>query len=308
MRISSTNPAIPFLQCGHGGTAEQLVRHYALYLLRTANAFHLPVDPRTVQRYFGLPEPTEALLPGQRGFLEGDELRIYLNADDPPTMRRFTFAHELMEKLFWALKEDEADTWVRGDALYETLMTQKERLCDIGAAELLMPLPLFQDMVPRPLYLAWAWYLASELGLSLTSVVWRIFEATSTEGALVIWRYGYSPREEAQCAIPQLTLFDNLGESGPPKKMRVVWSLASPSIDGFIPKHKSAPGESSIYQAYEEDMPTSGFDELDLRALRGRYFVESFPFNVRRERHVMSLIHQHDPNECESERNAGDYP
>lgn len=296
MTTSITNPAIAFLRPGHCGEAEQLMRRYALYLLQTADAYQLPVDPRKVQQYFGLPEPRETQLPGQRGFLQGDDLRIYLNADDPPTMRQFTFAHELMETLFFALKEDDADAGVRDDMLYDTLMTKKERLCDVGAAEFLMPLDLFRDTVPQPLHLPWARHLASHLRLSLTSVVWRIFETGCTEGALVIWRYGYAPREKAQMEVPQLSLFGLGEEHRPPKKMRVVRALLSSSIAGFIPKHKSVFAESSIQQAYDENVATSGFDSLQLKALEGRYFVESFPFNVWGERHVMSLIHQQDPN------------
>lgn len=296
MAIPAVNPAIGFLKQGHRCTAEQLVRKYASYLLHEANAYRLPVNLELIRKHFGLPATQRKSLPGQRGLVNKDDLRIYLNADDPLTVQQFTFGHEYIELLFLALNMDDADSWV-DDVLYENLVEKKERLCDAGAAELLMPLALFREVVPRPLHLTWAQHLAESLQLSLTATLWRVFETELVEAVLVIWRYGHAPREFVPSVAHQLNLFGAMEAMDPPRKLRVLKKFAPSSDDHFIPQNKSAPSESSIYQAYDEVVATSGFDTLDLVGLKGTYFVESFPFDARGERHVMSLIHLRDPHQ-----------
>lgn len=289
----SRNPALPFLRSARSTSAEQLIRDYALYLLKAADAYQLPVKLEKVQRHFQLKPPVVASLDHQRGFIS-ENLQIYLNADDRGTVRKFSHAHEFIEALFLALACDEAEQWVADD-VYVALQDRKEYWCERGAAEIVMPRDLFRHLIPQPVRLAWAMELATLCELSLTATLWRIIETGPADAVLVIWRFGHAPRESVPSASGQLNLFGEAEAMDPPKKPRVVRAISPNGSTGLIPKDKSAPGKSSIAAAFHENGIVCGYDDLDLVGLSGRYFCESFSFRAGGEQHVMTLVHLRDP-------------
>lgn len=266
------------------------MRGYAHYLLREAGAYRLPIKLAAISRYFNFPVHYRQLPQEDRGCIT-DDLRIYLNAADRSAVQQFTLAHEFMEVLFFALKEGAADAWM-SDSLFEALQEHKEVLCDAGAAELLMPLPLFKEFVSQsPLSLQWAQEISAYCRLSLTAILRRIVKTGLSPLALVMWRYKHSPKEFVPSMVGQGNLFGPMEEMDPPKKMRVERWFISPGLQCYIPRDKSVPLTSSIYRAFVEGVATADFEELDLVGIRGFYFVESLPYTVTGERQVMSLIH-----------------
>lgn len=291
MRQRRSNPAIVYLKDPKVVEGpEDLVRDYAQYLLKEAGAYQLPIRLAAIRRYYEFSVYYQRLPQEDRGCIT-DDLRIYLNAADRPTVRQFTLAHEFMEVLFFALKEGAADAWM-SDQLFEALQRSKESLCDAGAAELLMPLVLFRELVSQsPISLQWAQEIAAYCNLSLMAILRRIVETGLSPIALVIWSYKYSPNEFVPSIIGQGNLFGSMEEMDPPKKMRVVRCFISPDLQFYIPRDKSVPLTSAIYQAFVDGVTTADFEEIDLVGIRGCYFIESFPYNVTGERQVMSLIH-----------------
>ena len=136
------NPAVDFLKRPYTGSPEQLIQLYARFLLHTSGAYQLPVPLERVHGYFGF--SVQEQTPLEQHGLTTEDLRIFLNADDRPTVQKFTLAHELIEIFFFALKDGAADEWM-SDEMFTTLCDNKERFCDRGAAELVMPLPHFQQ-------------------------------------------------------------------------------------------------------------------------------------------------------------------
>src|SRR5688572_10857646 len=106
------NPALEFLRAPRGGAPLDVLRDYAAYLLREANAYRLPVPLDRIARRYELPVYRGALTVRQRGFSTTD-LSIFLNSDDRAVVQNYTFAHELMEFFFQALREGAADEWMR---------------------------------------------------------------------------------------------------------------------------------------------------------------------------------------------------
>lgn len=286
-----SNPALAYLQHPQDvESPEDLVRSYAHYLLKEAGVYRLPIKLAAISRYFNFPVHYRQLPQADRGCIT-DDLRIYLNAADRSTVQQFTLAHEFMEVLFFALKEGAADDWM-SDPLFEALQKRKEVLCDAGAAELLMPLPLFRAFVSQsPISLQWAQEIATYCKLSLMAILRRIVETSLSPIALVMWRYKHSPKEVVPSMIGQGNLFGSIEEMDPPKKMRVDRWFTSPDLQCYIPRDKSVPLTSSIYRAFVEEVATADFEEIDLVGIQGRYFVESLPYNVTGERQVLSLIH-----------------
>jgi Zn-dependent peptidase ImmA (M78 family) len=285
------NPAIAYLKDPQDvESPEDLVRNYAHYLLREAGVYRLPIRLNAIRQHFNFLVHYRQLPQEDRGCIT-DELCIYLNAADRPTVRQFTLAHEFMEVLFFALKEGAADDWM-SDSLFEALQKRKEALCDAGAAELLMPLPLFRAFVSQsPISLQWAQQIAAYCKLSLTAILRRIVETGLSPLALVIWRYKHSPNEFVPSRSGQGNLFGSMMVMDPPKKMRVDRWFISPGLELYIPREKSVPLTSSIYRAFVEGVATADSEEIDLVGIQGRYFVESLPYNVTGERQVLSLIH-----------------
>lgn len=286
--LSAANPAVTFLRTVRCQNAKELIEEYATFLLRESGTYDLPVQLERVRQYLALPVHRQELGSDQRGFTTPD-LRIYLNATDWRTVQKFTLAHELVEVLFLALKAGYADDWL-SDRAFTTLCDNKERFCDSGAADLIMPRPLFTDLVlQRRLSFDWAQDVAARCEVSLTATLWRIIESGAVPVLLVFWRHKHSPTEFVPSAVGQGNLFGPPEAMDPPKKMRVERVFSPPDFP-YIPPDKSVPLQTSIHRAFEEGTILAGYEDLDLVGLRGRYFVESRPFNANGERCVMSLI------------------
>ena len=283
------NQATTFLRTPRDENAEDIVRAFARYLIDETASRTLPVSLNTIRKYLNLPVRREQL-PGQRGFTT-DDLHIYLNADDRETVQKFSLAHEFMEVMFLAIEAGQADKWLSDDVLIE-LTKRKETLCEMGAAELVMPGHLFRELVcQQPVTLARACALAEECKVSLTATLWRIIEMDLAPLVLIVWRRKHKPTEFVPSIVGQMTFLDSPEAMDPPKKMRVERVFVSPTFRGFIPTGKSVPATSIIDQAFSSGAPTSGIDALDVGPLCGHYYVEAKPVHVDGERRVMSLIY-----------------
>lgn len=283
------NPAIGFLRTTRLQSADELVEGYANFLLNEARAFSLPVQLDRVKEHTKLTVHRKRLARDQRGFTTPD-LSIYLNVLDGPTVQKFTLAHELMEVFFFALKDGCADHWM-DEGLFTSLCDEKERYCDKGAAHLVMPLPLFRELIPESkLSFHLVQEIASFCEVSLTAVLWRIVEYQLSPILVIFWAYKHKPSEVVPSHIGQGNLFGAPEDMDPPKKMRVERVFSPPGFP-FIPPDKSMPVDSSVQVAYITGKETTGYERLDLVAIRGRYCIESRAFDVSGERKVMSLIH-----------------
>jgi len=285
----SEDPVVAFLLEPRPGSADDLVRAFARYLIDQTACYSLPISLNTVRKFLKLPV-RRVPLPGQRG-LTTDDRRIFLNADDRRTVQKFTLAHEFMEVLFLAIEAGKADDWIEDDVL-AACHDRKETLCDIGAAELIMPLHLFSAMVGQgPVTLPWACDIATQCQVSLTATLWRIIEHGLAPRIMIVWQYKHKPREYVPSVVGQLNFFGPPELMDPPKKMRVERVFVPPTFHDFIPTNKSVPAASVINCAFREGVNADGIDDLDVGPLRGRYFVEAMPFSVEGERRVLSLIH-----------------
>jgi Zn-dependent peptidase ImmA (M78 family) len=280
-----------YLESAVALTAEGLVRGYADALLRASDAYGFPVDLALVAERFELPGPVTTAGIGQRGLTTPD-LRIFLNAEDPATVRKFTLAHEFMEVFFVAFREGAADAWM-SEAMFSEMNeeSRKERLCDVGAAELIMPMEHFIEAMPAPVTLPWAEELASDGQVSLTATLWRLLETGLVEAVLVFWQYCLKPKETKAHDEGQLGLFDAVPEMQPLRKLRVQRVITPPKFEQYIPNQKSVPIESIITRAFLEKQYLCGRESIDLVGLEGEFWVEAQPFRLMDQDLAMSLIH-----------------
>ena len=267
------------------------VIRYAEFLRRESSlSDEPPIDLTPIFRRFGISMPKRIPLPGQSGLLlNPDHGTIFISSDDPATRQRFSEAHELMELLF--ATQSPAPSWgSRGRSLFSD--KTKEKLCEKGAAELLMPLSTFVPYVHQwGVSLETGQRLAELYGVSLTAALLRAVRFGPGQHALVLWKLARKPSEEKALPHPgQLSLFEDYTPQPPPQKPRVQWGC---STEGgpFIPRHKSVGLDTSIHRAYEQGSVTKDMDWIDLGTVCGHCFCESMAITVGAERHVLSVIH-----------------
>lgn len=249
-----------------------------------------PINLDRVYERFGIPKPARLSLPDQQGLLLNPEKGlIVINDTDALTRQRFSEAHELIELLFSQLATGNA--WAarqHGPFRRPT----KERLCNQGAAELLMPKRSF---LPRLIRLGVSFnsarILAREYLVSTTAALVNMARIGPGQHAVVLWMLKHKPTEIQRMSHgQQLSLFGDSTEFEPSKKLRVSWAMSKLGTL-FIPKHKSAPEASSIFRAWNSGTDTRGEDHLELGRDRGACLCENHPFEVDGERMVISLIH-----------------
>jgi hypothetical protein len=261
------DPVVAFLHVPRQGTARDVVRAFARYLLDETACSALPVSLNAICKHLRIPVKRQSL-PGQRGFTTADR-RIYLNAGDRETVQKFTAAHEVMEVLCLAVEEGAADDWMRDDVIAE-FSDRKESLCEMGAAELVMPPHLFCAVVRQQrVDLARACDIARQCQVSLTATVWRIIELELAPLVLIVWQRKHKPTEYVPSQVGQLNLFGTPHFMDPPKLMRVERVFVPPGFTGFIPPGKSVPSESVVDQAFTTGVTTCAFDDLTVGPLRG---------------------------------------
>jgi hypothetical protein len=286
-----THPGRLFIERFGPVEGSESVRRYAIFLREEAGLdAGPPINLAAIYHRFGIPSPKRAALPGQQGLLVDADLGIILIEErDRETRQRFSEAHELMELLFAALPRSQ-NVYGRDAGIFKH--APKERLCNDGAAELLMPAASYLPRVNRlGLSFDTGQTLAVEYGVSLSAALVHMAKIGPGRHAVVHWVLKNKPTE-IRNRVPdnQPTLIDVPLERIAPKKLRVAWSFVCPKAP-LIPMDKSAPEDSSIYQAWRDRQFIAGSDRLDLGSTRGAFYCENLPFAVDEEWQVLSLLH-----------------
>jgi IrrE N-terminal-like domain len=235
-----------------------------------------PIDLEVIYRHFGMPTPIPAPLDEQQGILVDSNTGIILIKEDDSLVRqRFTEGHELMELLFDAIAESQEKS-----ALPSWSEAHKEKLCDRGAADLLMPRSSF---IPRlyelGLSIQTARSLAEMYQTSLMSTLVRMIEQGEGNCALVAWHQSLKPTEMRKTTVKSA------------KKLRIWWRMQTPDwTGGFIPKDKSISGNSRILAAYELEQSQSGQERINLGWGSIDCEVEAVPIVLSDRTYVLSLL------------------
>lgn len=267
------------------------IKRYVAFLREEAGlGTEPPINLAAIFHRFGIPEPKRATLPGQQGLLVDPHLGIILIEErDGETRQRFSEAHELVELLFSAMPtRNDAYSRDVGNFKYAA----KERLCNEGAAELLMPAASYFPRVDRlGTSFETGQALALEYEVSLSAALVHMVKIGPGRHAVVLWAMKNKPTE-IRNRVPdtQLALIDIPLERMAPQKLRVEWSFTGPGMS-YIPTDKSVPEDSSIFSAWHGRCFTVGTDQLELGSVRGAFYSENLPFEIDGEWHVLSLLH-----------------
>ncbi len=186
---------------------------------------------------------------------------IKVNVNSPSTRQNYSCAHEIGHIFLHELERvpPSNNEEFRRD-VSNVFSNNKERLCQIAAAELLMPESVFKKYLSR-------------FGVSVSSIEWlaHIFRVSPAATAIRIAEVSLEP-----C-------------------IAILWTRCQKTRSkGFIAKHMGKPiytrDPSAMFKAYQTDSAVKSFKSFDIGIIKKRCAMESKGFGHGKKRHVISLV------------------
>jgi Zn-dependent peptidase ImmA (M78 family) len=210
---------------------------------------------------------------------------IIYNPTVPRTRVAFSIAHEIIHTFF---PNSVHGARFRNICASESREANElERLCDLGASELLMPLTDFQKAAATTGYTLSAIPTLMEIfGSSFEATAFRLASAHPDVAAAGLLRYRLRVEEQRRkSAVAQTMLFSSSatgrgGEEAEPKYRRQSLHMSEASGDGYaIRWNKSFPVESVVYSAATSGDVQVGFEALPNQITRkGRLEAVRAPY------------------------------
>jgi hypothetical protein len=264
---------------------QQLRRGFAHYLLQEAGALTLPVPFERIRTHHGFHVRTKPI--AQRGLSLGRA--IVLNEGDPPTVRRFTEGHEMMEALWTAINEELSPRW--SPRFRREFLARKEPWCDEGAAEILLPEELFFPLVHQQgVSIGTAQSLAAQCQASLTATMRRMLEANTGRYIFAQMRR-YPHRTRTEAASRDRKQWDRTAHL----RCHRLWS--SPQTPIPPPRRFVVSRYTRAYLLLRKEVYGSVercYERLTLSGRLDAYFAESMLVDIKDCPTVMMLIYAHD--------------
>jgi Zn-dependent peptidase ImmA (M78 family) len=200
------------------------------------------------------------------GFLsrEGDDLVMYISDRIKPDRYRFTFAHEightyLKDTPSFQLPLRQMNMLGCRTEFVDTVR-EEERLCDIFAAELLLPRQQVIAIIEQgkdPFQVVDQ--IRKTFKVSLSAASWRFADLSKIDVGFLWFRKMGKPTDEADV------------------KIRLDWG-AFPKDDGvsnqrYIPRYDAVKDNSLVSQAYSCQSEVTGIEKVDWGGVRGLRFL-----------------------------------
>jgi hypothetical protein len=235
-----------------GADPREIVRAYADKLRRDAGETKLPIKVDLVRSYLGIRKSEgDYDFAGRIYAEESGQLIMNVRATDLPERRRFTCAHELIHPAFPGFR---LESRYRLDTQVGTNTPQRaeeEYLCDLGAAELLMPTELVREAYSAADGLDDVERLAAEAEVSLEAAANRLVGLSDEPTVLLVLEVMHKPAD---------TRALRRGEEVE-RKLRVRYCVTN-ETDCFVPKFKSADDESVLVKALKSVWPQRALEPL----------------------------------------------
>lgn len=189
--------------------------------------------------------------------------------------KQFTRFHELMHYLID--RDDELisilheATWGQ-DGEYER---QIERLCNIGAAEFLMPREKFIELYKdKGFNVELIPFAASRFGSSAIATTIQLAQVAPHSCIAAICEHGLIPNERS----PDQSGFFEERDSTLKKKLYTIYSASSQSMKYSLARYAIIPNDHLIYQSFLAGQPLKGESYFPFRTgTRPRCFCETLP-------------------------------
>ena len=259
------------LRKGGGGTPEEIIRRKSRELVAEAKAMGWagpPFDPLLLASLRGISSrETRELFSAEAQLtpIEGRQLLLEFNPDRSAGRRNFSISHEIAHTFF----EDCYEMVHQRKANPRTFDPQQEveHLCQLGAAEILMPYEDFiSDAASLPLSLNSIPTLAQKYGASREATARRMLSISGRTGALVFFSRRLKPSEIRSNAVAEA-------------RMRILYVVPSGDFSVFLPPHKSAPDESCVCCTTSPDDVVTARETWDVQGF-DNWFVEAMALPI----------------------------
>jgi Zn-dependent peptidase ImmA (M78 family) len=231
------------------GEPEELIVRLCEELLRESDAC-VPVDVRMLASFRGISRITP-LDQSEAGciYCADQQLIVQIRGSDSPERQRFTICHEILHTFFPGFREERRSRTDRLVGSYDRSQLE-EYLCDIGAAELLLPRQSFLAALPVEPQIDDIIELAALFDASLEATAIRMVNLAPIRLAVVVLESAWKPAEERELIRradqPSLA---GLEPAPPSKKLRVRWAYGPRMTT--IPKHKSVSEATPLAKVLE---------------------------------------------------------
>jgi Zn-dependent peptidase ImmA (M78 family) len=206
-----------------------------------------PFDPRVLASCLGIKVHSDQLGPGHDACIfpvKSQQLEIIFNTECPPTRQNFSIFHEIIHTLFPDGYEMIRHRYQRREKFDPD--REVEYLCDVGAAELLLPQETFRlDLHREGFGLDALPPLRERYAASREAIIRRMVQLGESASAAVFLEHRLKPSEIA--ASRQLRLMHSVDTPQP--KLRIAYAVLSEQFGVFLPQHKSVPDASCAYRA-----------------------------------------------------------
>lgn len=210
-------------------------------------------------------------------------VKYRVNPDRPETRQQFSIAHEICHTFF---PDYQHKVWCRPDARYrnrENPDEYLEMLCDIGAAELLLPVPWFERDAAKTTTAAGLVTLAANYRASCEAVLRRFAELQGESAAAVYFSWKLKPKQVSLLPrADERNLFgiNPIEEAKLARKLRINYSIPSLSFRAsghYLATDKSIDNVGPLYEAALHGRPSDGECQLSLGPASGTYRVLAVP-------------------------------
>ncbi len=180
---------------------------------------------------------------------DGDRYRVRVNAEASDGRVRFSVAHEIIHIPF--LSATGATSRTDRETVRVDWSDQEELLCDIGAAQLLMPASAVQPMLPARPTIDDVDEVAKRCGTSLEASLRRTAQLCGLPGSAVVLEPKLKPAEVRALAAAeqQPQLLAGFETPTPRPRLRVAYAI---DCGLFVPRDKSV----------ADDCPLADIDSL----------------------------------------------
>ncbi len=243
-----------------------------------------PYDPFLVAQALGIrcvPVEKEGLEDAMI-FVQDGTPTILFRPERTRVRTRFNIFHEIAHTLFPDYQRNSLYRRARRPRLFEP-EGQLEYLCDVAAAEFLMPMHLFRcDLEQRGFGAAQVAFLCRRYGASMEAVCLRMMESNMRSCALAFFEYKGPLKKRRR---KDLDLLPDV-QVAPQRSVRVSYTVPSQGFkEGgfFVPSHLPLGSRSCIHRASRSKKAAQGEELLDLgRGRTERFLVEALPMSARR--------------------------
>jgi hypothetical protein len=244
----------------------------------------IPIDLDILASMLGITRSSDIPLYSPDAELAADEGRLTMrvNPDRPETRQRFSIGHEISHTFFpgYQLKVQ-----CRPDSRYRDRDDPDdaiETLCDIGASELLFPLPWFTEHARNVNSAADLLSLVNKYRGSREATVRRFAETSEAAVAAVFLSWKLKPTQAAAINPDQTNLFgvSAAEEAWEGRQLRIDYAIPSDAFATkglYLPNDKSVGNDGPMYEAAATGVPSDGECRINLGQAAGVYRVMAIP-------------------------------